>query len=335
MIRPHHLRMAARFAAFRLRELHPFEVQAALLNACNLKCVYCKCPEITTRLLSTAQWREVLRGLGRLGTLRLKWQGGEPTLRPDFRELCAESQAAGIRTAVVTNGLAIADDPTLLDHLDELVVSLDSPRAEANDAQRGAGCFAKAVRALDLAVERGLPVFVNMVLTRNTLADMEAMLGFCEARGAKLNTQPVAFGRLFYDDRAASALALTADETREVHRRMAQWKRERRAVMFSAAAYEKLLGWGDPATITVKSEGESGCMAGRDYVHIEPNGDVHPCVINGATFQPKNVVRDGLEEALRSVQRHDCGDCWSAYLNERKLVFGLRPQALLEVVRRG
>jgi MoaA/NifB/PqqE/SkfB family radical SAM enzyme len=326
--------MAARFAAGRLRALHPFEVQAALLNACNLKCVYCRCPEIRTRLLTTDQWRAAIRGLAALGTLRIKFQGGEPTLRPDFRELCAEAQAAGILTAVVTNGYGIADSPALLDHLHEVVVSLDSPRPEVNDELRGPGCFERASRALALARERGVRAFVNMVLTQRNLPDLEAMLEFCEARGARLNGQPVSFGALFYDDRAR-ALGLSGEQTHEVHRRLAAWKRAGRAVMFSAAAYEKVLSWADHATLTVPSAEASGCMAGKDYVHIEPNGDVHPCVLHGGPFEPRNIVSDGLEAALSHAQRHHCGDCWSAYLNERKLVFGLRPAALLEVVRRG
>jgi MoaA/NifB/PqqE/SkfB family radical SAM enzyme len=334
MIGRHHLKMAARFAAGRLRAVHPFEVQAALLNACNLKCVYCRCPEIRTRLLTTDQWRSTIRGLAALGTLRIKFQGGEPTLRGDFRELCAEAQAAGIRTAVVTNGYGIADSPTLLDHLDEVVVSLDSHRAEVNDALRAGGCFDRASRALALARARGVRTFVNMVLTRENLPDLEGMLDLCEASGARLNAQPVAFGVVFYDERAR-ALALSADQTRDVHRRLAAWKRAGRAVMFSAGAYEKVLSWPDLRSLTVPSAGESACMAGKDYVHIEPNGDVHPCVMHGPPFEPKNVVSDGLEAALRHAQRHHCGDCWSAYLNERKFVFGLRPSALLEVVRRG
>lgn len=334
MIRSRHLKMAARFAAGRLRELHPFEVQAALLNACNLKCVYCRCPEIRTRLLSTDQWREVIQGLAALGNLRIKFQGGEPTLRPDFAELCAVSQEAGILTAVVTNGFGIAETPALLDHLDEVVVSLDSPRAELNDELRGPRCFEHATRAIDLARQRGVRVFVNMVLTQRNLADLEAMLEFCEARGARLNGQPATFGRIFYDDRARS-LALSTVEVVAVHRRLAAWKRDGRAVMFSAGAYEKVLRWPDVDVLTAASDGESSCMAGRDYVHIEPNGDVHPCVMHGAPFEPLNILRDGLEPALRRAQHHECGDCWSAYLNERKLVFGLRPAALLEMARRG
>src|SRR5262245_16701670 len=126
MIRARHFKMAARFATHRLRALHPFEVQAILLNACNLKCTYCKCPEIKTSLMTTEQWRGIIRGLAALGTLRIKWQGGEPTMRKDFRELCAEAQRCGILTAVISNGVGIASRPELLDHLDEIVFSLDA-----------------------------------------------------------------------------------------------------------------------------------------------------------------------------------------------------------------
>src|SRR5438132_1514764 len=83
MIRLRHLNMASRFLARRFRKLHPYEVQAVLLNACNLRCVYCRCPDVQTTLLTTEQWRWIIRSLGRLGTLRIKFQGGEPTIRKD------------------------------------------------------------------------------------------------------------------------------------------------------------------------------------------------------------------------------------------------------------
>ena len=73
---------------------------------------------------------------------------------------------------------------------------------------------------------------------------------------------------------------------------------------------------------------------GRVYIHIEANGDVQPCVQTGGTFRAKNLVRDGFEEALTHVQGHDCGDCYSAYLTERKALFGLRPAAVVEYLRR-
>lgn len=329
------LHLAARFAAHRLREVHPYEVQALLLNACDLKCSYCRYPELRTKVLSTAQWQDVLRGLGRLGTLRVKFQGGEPTLRSDFVALCATAREAGIRAAVVSNGQRIAEDPSLLAELDELVLSIDGPDAASHDAQRGAGSHARVVRAIDAAQARGIPVFAVMVVTRATVDRLEEMLAWCEARGLGLHAQPVLFSLDFCDDRERARLELAPEQVRAFNRRMAAWSRAGRAVMFWSGTYERTARWADYALSNVPSEGVSSCMAGRFYVHIEANGDVHPCQPHGASLVPKNVVRDGLVEALRHAGRHDCGDCFHAYLNERKAVFGLRPGAVWHALRRG
>src|SRR5574341_1048593 len=162
MLRTRHLRMASRFMRHRFRALHVYEVQAVLLNACNLKCAYCRCPEILTKVMTTEQWCTIIGGLAKVGTLRIKFQGGEPTLRRDFDELCAASQAHGIITAAVSNGVAIVSKPTLLAHLDELVISLDAARADINDRLRGAGSHDAAVRAIELACQRGVRTYVNM-----------------------------------------------------------------------------------------------------------------------------------------------------------------------------
>jgi MoaA/NifB/PqqE/SkfB family radical SAM enzyme len=326
--------MAGHFLRHRLSEVHPFEVQALLLNACNLKCSYCSCPALKTSLLTTEQWLTTLRGLARLGTLRIKFQGGEPTLRHDFKTLCAESRRLGILTAVVTNGIRLVEQPDLYDELDEVVVSVDGPVAELHDAQRGPGTHAVAVEALTQARRRGLPAFAVMVATRDTLPHVEEMLDFTERLGVGLHVQPVIFGRAAFDD-GARGIALRDDEVRALHHRLAAWKRAGRRLMFSARVYERVSAWKDFGELTTRSAGTSGCMAGRFYVHIEANGDVWPCHQNGSTLRPKNIVKDGLVEALRHVQNHDCGDCFTAYLNERKQVFGLDPRAVLELIRRG
>jgi MoaA/NifB/PqqE/SkfB family radical SAM enzyme len=334
MLAARHMRFAARFAAHRFRALHPFEVQAAVLNACNLRCVYCRCPDEKIDLMDTEQWTAAIRGLGELGTMRIKYQGGEPTLRHDFPTLCAAAQAAGIATAVVTNGLQFAAQPELLDRLDEVVFSLDSPTPAHTDRMRGDGVHARAVEGIELARARGLRVFINMVVTAQSIDQIEPMLEFCEARGIGLNAQPVVFGRKYYND-AARPYALSNDQVRAMHRQLVAWKRAGRPLMFAASTYENVLDWPDYGELSRRSTNGSACMAGRYYVHIEPNGDVHPCGQHAADFRPKNIVRDGLEAALTHVQRHDCRDCFSAYLNERKALFAMRPMALWEMARRG
>ncbi len=325
--------MAMRFLAHRFNELHPYEVQALLLNACNLKCVYCRCPELRTDVLSTAEWKAVIGRLADLGTIRIKFQGGEPTLRSDFRELTAFSRQRGLITAVVTNGLRVAVDPSLLDNLDEAVLSLDAVTPALHDRLRGAGTHAQVVRAIDLARERGVSTFVAMVVTTLNLAELEAMLAFCEARGIQLHAQPMLLGREAFDD-GARDLAPDPEAVRDMHGRMAAWKRAGRPLIFGVRTYLRGVAWPDYRVLTVKSDGESACMAGRFYVHIDANGDVLPCRQHGADFTPKNVRRDGIDEAIRHARGHNCGDCFSAYLNERKHVFALQPAALLEIIRR-
>ena len=334
MLRTRHLRMAARFAAHRFRSVHPFEVQASVLNACNLRCVYCRCPDEKIDLMTTAQWTETIAGLAARGTMRIKFQGGEPTLRTDFRELTAACRRAGILTAVVTNALQFAARPELLDYLDEVVFSLDSVSPAHTDRVRGAGVHARVVEAIDIVQARGIKGFVNMVVTRHSLDELEPMLAFCEARGLGLNAQPVVFGRKYYDDQARP-FALDDAQVRAMHRRLADWKRQGRPLMFGASTYENVRAWTDYGEISRRGPAASHCMAGRFYIHIEPNGDVHPCVQHAASLTPKNIVRDGLDAALMHVQRHDCSNCFSAYLNERKSLFALRPSALLDLARRG
>ncbi len=327
-------RLAKHFVKFRLRSLHPFEVQAVLLNGCNLRCLYCRCPDIKTALMTTAQWRDLVARLAALGTYRIKFQGGEPTLRRDFNEICRAAKHAGLVTAVTTNGYGIASCPDNLRHLDEVVVSLDALTAELHDRYRGNGSHATGMRALELAKNKGCKVYVNMVVHRDTLNELEPMLEFCERRGLGLNAQAVMFGKE-YQDGEAMFLALSQQDEQEMYQRLTRWKRQGRPLMFSANSYERTSRWPDYRTLSVRGSGPSGCMAGHDYIHIEPNGDVHPCGLHGANFKPKNLLRDGLEAALLNAQVHDCADCSLVYLNERKALFGLRPAAVREVFRRG
>lgn len=328
--------MASRYVAHRFRSLHPFDVQAMLLNACNLRCEYCRCPEVRTKVMTTAQWLDTIEGLRRVGTLRIKWQGGEPTLREDFNVLGAATRKAGIRNSVITNGTLIPAKPQLLDHVDEIIFSLDGSSAEVNDRLRGNGVHALVVASIDLALARGITVYVNQVITQENWDDVEPMLEFCESRGIKLNAQPVMTGVEFYDnDVIRQRLMLSAENTRTLFGRLAAWQRAGRSVLFQAETYERSGEWADYAQLTTPSDAESSCMAGRYYVHITANGDIRPCIQHGQPFTPKNLLEDGLEHALEHARHHACGNCYTVYLNERKSLFALRPAAVLGVLRRG
>lgn len=326
--------MGVRYLFHRFRRLRPFEVEAIVLNRCNLNCIYCRCPARTVAEMSTAQWEKIIRGFAALGTIRFKLHGGEPTLREDFLHLTKEVRKAGMISAAVTNGLRTASSPELLEHLDELIVSFDSPREAVNDRLRGKGSYSAAMETFDHAIRRGVRAYVNMVLTRENLDDLEGMLEFCETRGIRMNAQPVAFGGLVYNDRARF-LALSDSEIREVHSRMIRWKKNGRPLLFSARAYQEVLQWPDYGVLAVQENGRSSCVAGKEYIRIESNGAIIPCCQYKADFSPKNIMIHGLVESLDHVRTHRCARCWLAYYNERNGLFKLRPSAVREAFRRG
>jgi MoaA/NifB/PqqE/SkfB family radical SAM enzyme len=237
-------------------------------------------------------------------------------------------------TAVITNGRRIARQPDLLDRLDEVVVSLDSVNSGLNDRFRGKGSHRSAIRTLELARKRNLKTYIVMVINNENFSEVEPMLDFCESSGYKLHAQPVTFG-LHYTDEGARPLELSDHLIRDLHQNLAKWKRQRRPLMFSSSCYEKVLDWKDIRVLTRPSKGCSKCMAGRFYFHIEADGDIWPCQQFEADYTPKNLVRDGVKEALMHARYHNCGNCYSVYLNERKDLFRLRPSAVLEAIRRG
>ncbi|MBU4563198.1 MAG: radical SAM protein [Proteobacteria bacterium] len=325
--------LIARFARHYPARLHPFEVQASITYKCTMKCSYCFCPSRQIEELPTQQWREVIKGVRALGCIRFKFQGGEPTLRADFAELAAEVQGAGMLAAVTSNGTLIPKRPALIEHIDELVLSLDSLDQKTNDRLRGSGSYQGVMDSLDLALAKNKQVFINMVVGRPTLHEVEPMLEFCEQRGIIMHAQPVIFGERLFDE-SARDLQLSQEESRDMHRQLAAYKKQGRAVLFSPETYLRVLEWEDYDQLNRMGDEPSNCFAGRYYVHVEPNGDVYPCNNQLSSFDPRNVVSDGLRQALSHARHHTCADCWHPYFTERKRLFSLNYQTLKTVLSR-
>ena len=85
--------------------------------------------------------------------------GGEPTVRPDFWELVDYATAHHVGVKFSTNGVKItpgrgAARLAASDYVD-VQISLDGATAEVNDAVRGAGSYATALRAMENLADAG------------------------------------------------------------------------------------------------------------------------------------------------------------------------------------
>ena len=98
------------------------------------------------------------------------------------------------------------------------------------------------------------------------------------------------FGHEYQDSRAVS-LRLTDAQERQMYRQLAAWKRAGRALMFAAASYDRTARWPDFTVLATSGPAPSACMAGKFYVHIDANGDVHPCGLHTGTFSQEHRPR--------------------------------------------
>ena len=269
-----------------------------LTYACNLECVHClsSSGRRDPRELTTDEAKAVLDELHRLQVFYINIGGGEPMIRRDFFELIEYSIGKGIGVKFSTNGAFIDAEKarrlTDLDYLD-IQISLDGTDAVTNDAVRGAGSYATAIRAMDHLrgagfVDRNGPFKISVVVTRHNVEQLDEFKALADSYGAQLRVT-----RLRPSGRGA-------DTWHDLHPTNAQQRQ----------IYEWLLAHGDPRSDRPVLTGDSFfhlnalgdenlpglnlCGAGRVVCLIDPIGDVYACpfVIHDE-FRAGNVREPG------------------------------------------
>ncbi len=147
----------------------------SLTDRCNLRCVYCM-PETQRflplpHLMTREEIRRAAALLARVGVEKVRLTGGEPTVRPDLRDIVADMKAIGFPggIALSTNGVLLAPlaERLLAAGLSRVNISLDAVEAEhfRKLARRGhlEPVLAAVEKALSLPFEK---VKLNTVVMR-------------------------------------------------------------------------------------------------------------------------------------------------------------------------
>lgn len=247
-----------------------------LTYACNLECVHClsSSGRRDPRELTTDEAKAVLDELHDLQVFYINIGGGEPMIRRDFFELVEYSIGKGIGVKFSTNGAFIDAEKArrlaAMDYLD-VQISLDGTDAVTNDAVRGDGSYATAIRAMDHLrdagfVERNGPFKISVVVTRHNVDQLDEFKALADAYGAQLRIT-----RLRPSGRGA-------DSWHDLHPSNAQQRQ----------IYEWLLLHGDrvltgDSFFHLNALGDENlpglnlCGAGRVVCLIDPIGDVYAC----------------------------------------------------------
>jgi len=201
-----------------------------ITSQCNLRCKHCSVADMyfdRTRAvaqLTAAQRLQVVDRLADGGVTKLSLLGGEPlTLGEDLFALLRRAHARRLAVTIVTNGLLLKPDVSkrlVEEGLVNLVVSIESPRADIHNKIRGKRTFERLVRNLEAFQRvrdrtRSPKLTVNTVLSRPNRETFPDMIPFCRSIGADY-WSALTLNYIGSADQNLDRLALSQEEHTEV-----------------------------------------------------------------------------------------------------------------------
>ena len=272
----------------------PYALLAELTHRCPLGCPYCSNPVELARAggeLTTDEWKRVIDEAAALGVLQIHFSGGEPTVRRDLAALIGHASAAGLYGNLITSAVLL-DEQRIAEFaaggLKHVQISFQD--AIADDADRIAG-FAghdKKLKAARLVRAAGLALTANLVVHRQNLDRLEALL----ALAVELDARRIEVAHVQYHGWALKNRAALMPTRAQVER----------AGAVVAAARERLRGIAviDYVAPDYYARRPKACMGGwaRQFITVTPDGSVLPCQaaqsIAGLAFE--SVRERGLAE---------------------------------------
>lgn len=267
----------------------PDQVTISITEECPNRCLHCALPDSGHHhRLEPDEVKDVVGQILDLGTTLIIFDGGEPATYRELPDLVRSVDDRAIST-MFTSGAGF--NPKLARDLKDaglfaVNVSLDSPQENEHDRMRGrSGAFRDGMKAVKSALDAGLLVDLYVVLRRKNISEIGA----------------------FHDlARKVGASELTFFEVVPVGR----WSEEIESVLSEedhASLDDFVSGASSPRIFSVPAAfREFGCFAGRNWMHITPEGNVFPCACLPHTVG--NIRREPVKRIWRRMAKLPFGN---------------------------
>lgn len=263
----------------------PWAILLDPTSACNLSCTGCWASEYGNKLnLSFDEIDSIITQGKEIGIFMYIYTGGEPLVRKkDIIDLCKKHNDCVF--LAFTNATLIDED--LAKQIREVknfvpAISIEGDK-KTTDSRRGDGTYDKVVHAMEILRKYKVPFGAS---TCYTSANYESITD--DEYFDRLISFGAKFAWFFHympiGNDAVPELLLNPDQRETVYRKIRD-VRNRKSIFL----------------IDFQNDGEyiGGCIAGgRDYFHINPNGDVEPCVF--IHYSDSNIREKNLIECLTS-----------------------------------
>ena len=283
----------------KMREVHQCNVPWLILmdptSACNLHCSGCWAAEYGNRLnLTFEEMDNVITQGKELGIYFYMFTGGEPLVRKaDIIKLCEKHNDCAF--LAYTNGTLV--DEAFCEQMQKvgnlyLAISLEG-FAEVNDLRRGNGVFGKVMNAMSLLKQHGLIFGTSICYTSKNIETVtsDEFVDLLVENGSRY---ALYFHYMPVGNEADVSLLPSVEQRKYMYTRV----REIRNMKHGKGLF----------TMDFQNDGEfvGGCIAGgRNYFHINANGDAEPCVFihySGANIR-ENTLLECLKQPLFMAYR--------------------------------
>ena len=266
-------------------------------SACNLHCTGCWAAEYGHKLNLTFDELDNIVTQGKeLGVYFYMMTGGEPLVRKaDIIRLCEKHNDCAFHC--YTNGTLVdeklCEDMKRVGNL-SLSISLEGFE-DANDFRRGEGVYNKVLHAMDLLHENGL-IFGNSVCYTSKNMDAVTSDEFFDLLIEHGSRFAWYFHLMPVGMKASPELMPTKEQREYIYHRLREVR-----------GFE---GGKEIFVMDFQNDGEyvGGCIAGgRNYFHINANGDAEPCVFihySGANIRT-NTLLEILHQPLFMAYRRN------------------------------
>lgn len=263
----------------------PWAILMDPTSACNLHCIGCWAADYGNKMnLAYDQLDSVVTQGCELGTYMYIFSGGEPLVRKDdILKLCEAHQDCEF--LAFTNGTLI--DEKFADEMLRVknfvpAISIEGYE-EQTDSRRGEGTYQKVLDAMRILREKKLPFGASLCYTSKNAENIgsDEYFDFLIAQGCKFawlfTYMPVGVD-------AVPELMVSAEQRKFMYEQIRKFRATKPIFTMDF--------WND-------GEYVNGCIAGgRDYLHINANGDIEPCAF--IHYADSNIKDKTLLEAYQS-----------------------------------
>ena len=274
----------------------PLAGSIELTLRCNLRCRHCyaRYPGAGEGEMALGQIERILDKLCDSGVLCLLMTGGEILMRRDFPDIYRYAKAKGFLVALFSNGTLI--DTRTADWLAgspprRLEITIYGHTRETYEEVTGIpGSFDKFRRGLSLLLERKLPVHLKMMVLRSNAHEFERVREWAKAQGVSFRYDAAVNPRLDGDMNPARE-RVSADEVAQLYGA-------------DGNAREAWLRLRDTVRRTPHDGRLFRCGAGALTFHIDPRGQMHPCMMWRSTpYDPLNgSLKGGWQAHVRRLR---------------------------------